>query len=62
MALASKCDRCGKYYKWIMEETHGFAYVTYSRDGHYSIEGGAYDLCPDCIKSLEDWNKKGEIE
>ena len=45
MALAKKCDRCGKFYD--------------EQDRYYTHK--PLDLCPICKDSFEKWlNKKGD--
>ena len=55
MAKAGRCDRCGEFFDWSSDRTHGFAYLLLGFDGQYHIDGGEYDLCPDCVESLEEW-------
>lgn len=51
MALAKKCDRCGKFY----DENINIM-ITFNH--YYS---GILDLCPSCKDSFEKWlNKKGD--
>lgn len=60
MAWATKCDRCGKYFDHH-EEANAFAFLSYDRlKDKYSYEGEEYDLCPDCIRSLNDWLNQRE--
>lgn len=55
--LAKKCDRCGLYFdiepcesdKYNAIELGSFSY----EDGMYECEH--FDLCPDCINSLNWW-------
>ncbi len=58
MAWAAKCDRCGKYYDYYKGKNR-FGFMAYDREADYQeVINGGYDLCPDCMKSLEDWYKE----
>lgn len=55
MAWATKCDRCGKYFD-SREETNAFTFLIYDRaKDKYTCDSEEYDLCPDCVRSLDDW-------
>lgn len=69
MALAKRCDRCGKLYvpeKFIIDGDRVNGVSTIDRneknDG-YCIRS-CYDLCPKCLKSFIDWldSKGGQNE
>lgn len=49
---AMKCDRCGKIYK----EHEGMTVDT-ELARIYLKDRKTYDLCPDCMKELEDFLK-----
>lgn len=62
MAVAKKCDRCGKYYEGTMDrmfKTEEGFYVNSIRLGHWDNHkkewvsiASAYDLCKDCAQKL----------
>ena len=58
---AMKCDRCGKFY----EEHDGMLVDTELKRG-FLERRKIYDLCPECMKELEDFLKRstklGEIK
>lgn len=63
MALARKCDRCGKLYvpeSRIIKEAGGrvnairLMDISY-RDGFNNSDRKLYDLCPDCLYELQKW-------
>lgn len=47
---AMKCDRCGKFY----EEHEGMLVDTELKRG-FLERRKTYDLCPECMKELEDF-------
>lgn len=61
MALAKKCDRCGKLYepkslpfnKKI--SANGICVVEIDDDRRRYSGKGIYDLCPDCLTELYIW-------
>ena len=56
MAWATKCDRCGKYFDHHQDEANAFAFLSYDRPGdRYSVYDEEYDLCPECVHSMEIW-------
>ena len=61
MGLARYCDRCGKLYHPEVESirgipTNGLRLVeTNLKDEEFDIRKIKIDLCPDCLKSFEDW-------
>ena len=69
MAIAKKCDRCGKlheYYKGInkfnnSEKANGVLLIDRDTDNTYWSRE-IYDLCPDCMRKLEAFIKNGEDE
>lgn len=60
MAVARKCDRCGKYYDeygnrdaFHRSYVCGIAFVDKKRDKSYSgTDENGFDLCPDCLESV----------
>ena len=58
MALAKKCDRCGKFYDENINIMIAFNWD--DQDRYYANK--PLDLCPSCKDSFEKWlNKKGEM-
>lgn len=52
MSEAKKCDRCGKLYENVSDESHkadGFSF--YRR----TFGLGKHDLCPSCTEELHSW-------
>ena len=47
---AMKCDRCGKFY----EEHEGMLVDTVLKRKYWR-DRKTYDLCPECMKELEDF-------
>ena len=63
--VASKCDRCGNFYDYYKgsklfgngEAVNSIAFITdTSPNGNYSVKR-SYDLCPACMKKLEEFMK-----
>ena len=67
MAVAKKCDRCGKlheYYEGIKEfnnseKANGVLLIDKDLDNKY-WRRKYYDLCPDCMRKLEAFVKNEE--
>ena len=68
MAIAKKCDICGKLYEtyncnWNSNDPNGIALVTIMNNYTYSKKT-LWDCCPDCMNSIQDFieslKKKGE--
>lgn len=60
MAWASKCDRCGKYFDFdLASDASGFVFVKQTIERDYDVCDYEYDLCPECIQSLDDWLDNG---
>lgn len=55
MAWAMKCDRCGKYYDHHPDDADGVAVLSYDRETDTYHNDENFDLCPDCIKSFDEW-------
>ena len=63
MAWATKCDRCGKFFEYHPNDTNGVALLNYDvGKDKYTEDDDTYDLCPDCVKSWEDWFKRGKAQ
>lgn len=67
MAIAKKCDRCGKLYEHYdgnmefktSEKANGFMLI--DRDADFAYFGRrSYDLCVDCMIKLEAFIKNEE--
>lgn len=64
MAVAKKCDQCGKYYEGTVDrmfKTEEGFYINAIRLGHWDSRkkewvslASAYDLCSDCAQRLYD--------
>lgn len=61
MAIAKKCDRCGKYYEPyrdngkhnINNDVNGIAFVHIKlNDGYSGIPADGHDLCRDCLDKV----------
>ena len=67
MALAKKCDRCGKFYDGYnlvknYKNINGIMTLNIDEQGH-DYTHKPLDLCPRCKDSFEKWlNKKGDRE
>lgn len=61
MALAKKCDRCGKLYEHYSDFNSYMAIVAdkYGRIGSTSKKN---DLCPDCMHALTDFMEAPQKE
>ena len=68
MALAKKCDRCGKFYDEYNfakddKNINGIMTLNLDAQDHYYTHK-PLDLCPSCKDSFEKWlkflNNKGE--
>ena len=58
MALAEKCDRCGKLYehyplKNMPGEYNAITKVRRGQNGSLEYSGATLDLCSDCMKKFE---------
>lgn len=58
MALAKKCDRCGKLYEAYSVEgddrMNGITEANIEITGRWMIRE-VFDLCPECKRSFEKW-------
>lgn len=62
MALAKKCDRCGKLYELKDIDacgaiTNGLVLVRRYKQNARSFSYKYFDLCPECLVSLAGWLK-----
>lgn len=69
MALAKKCDKCGKMYEKYNEDynsaeknINGFATICVSPNGNNYIVQEVYDLCEECRDSLKEWFHPKDLE
>lgn len=69
MALAKKCDRCGKMYEKYNKDyncdeknMNGFADICISPSGGNYIVQDTYDLCEECKNALKDWFHPTDLE
>lgn len=59
--LIRRCDRCGVEYGMLADyeidgyDVDGIMTVVRVKNGTEVVRQRAYDLCPDCLKSLDDW-------
>lgn len=55
MALARKCDRCGKLYEYYEsdDETNAVALFGVYEDGGIFNEEEPRDLCPECLRAFD---------
>ena len=66
MAMAMKCDRCGKLYEYYegirefnnSEKANGVLFI--DRENNKYCKRKSYDLCPDCMKKFEAFIKNDE--
>lgn len=63
MAMAKKCDRCGKLYELYTDDNgrNGFAYAKIDRPGQANFFM-AYDLCPECMKLFTGFMVRKEVK
>ena len=62
MALAKKCDICGKLYESYNERkdkvrVNGFMFLNIDTEGKYYVND-ALDCCPECIESVKEHIRK----
>lgn len=62
MALAKKCDRCGKFYDhYPIDDTvlqyNAVRMIQKKFTGETKNSHAAYDLCPECMASFTHWFK-----
>lgn len=61
MALAKKCDRCGKLYEHYSDFNSCMAIVV-DKYGHIGATSKKNDLCPDCMQALTDFMEAPQKE
>lgn len=58
MALANKCDACGRFYKYYDDikiddyVTNGIGFLNLTRVGDCRYVSKKVDLCPECMKKV----------
>lgn len=62
MALARKCDKCGKVYEFYGSQSKSNAIIPAYVDkiGFIVTKFSKWDLCPECKESLETWLNGGQ--
>lgn len=61
MALAKKCDRCGKLYEHYEKDKEGNACynalspICFDKTKDHYVRCNSKDLCPECRDSFEEW-------
>ena len=66
MALAKKCDRCGKFYEHypvgnIPGEYNALGKVRLGKNGAVEYRSSDMDLCPDCMYSFIKFMKGSKV-
>lgn len=61
MAVAKKCDICGKLYEPYNErhevkKPNGFMFLNIDTNGKY-YSNNTIDCCPECMESIKDYIK-----
>lgn len=67
MALAKKCDTCGRFFEFdrYSNKHNGFMYVRFNNIGTLYDDNVPYDCCPECMEKIQNFIKglkKGETE
>lgn len=62
MALAKKCDRCGKFYdpkdvNICGAIVNGLKLISRDEQNNKAVKRIYFDLCPECLVSLAGWLK-----
>lgn len=60
MALAKRCDRCGKFYEYYIttDKVNAVGLFKISQNGNiWAPDKSGYDLCPECLREFEDFMK-----
>lgn len=57
MAIAKKCDRCGKFYETYGDDFKANAVIlTYlSKNEHFRHDINTLDLCPECLDGINKY-------
>lgn len=66
MALAKKCDRCGKLYEHYPSgnkiEYNSVRRVCRFQNGEINCQNTVLDLCPECISEFDKWMIGGKFD
>lgn len=66
MALAKKCDRCGKLYEYYpigkKSKTNAIRKCMVLSDGYLSYSENIHDLCPECMKAFDEFMIGGKFD
>ena len=64
MAIARKCDRCGKFYEFYplghKSQCNGVQRIYITITGGYD-SGKPCDLCPECMKAFDEFMVNGKF-
>lgn len=64
MAIARKCDRCGKLYEYYPKgnrvDHNGVQRIYRHKYGSLGNEE-TYDLCPECMTAFDEFMSKGKF-
>lgn len=58
MAIARKCDRCGKYYDHYDESTNAIRSLRKGENGEILKQNPEIDLCLDCMVEFNQFMTK----
>ena len=65
MAMAKKCDRCGKLYehypKGNKSQSNAIKRVGKAENGAITSEGMSIDLCPECMGAFDTFMINGKF-
>lgn len=66
MALAKKCDRCGKLYEYYPNgnklKTNAIRKCMVLSDGYLSYSENIHDLCSECMKAFDEFMIGGKFD
>lgn len=66
MALAKKCDRCGKLYEHYptgnKTEYNAIKRISKSNNGSICSEEHSIDLCPECMSEFDNFMIGGKFD
>lgn len=64
MAIARKCDRCGKLYEFYPQgnkpQRNGVQRIYGRINGSYDTDR-PYDLCPECMSAFDEFMIRGKF-